>query len=166
MKPVIFAILCLLVVFSLNGPFSFAGENQEPERVKAKIKAAEKRIPKEAGVSGLIFFKTKKLKELKEFYMNRVGATLWMDQGDCQIFRKGNFLFGFCRRDKADLDALMTFFFDKKEKVDLIYRELKGIALSPPVMNKNYPIYNFFARDPEGRMIEFQYFTGDIDWTF
>lgn len=117
-------------------------------------------------MSGIIFFQTRKLKEMKEFYINRVGATLWMDQEDCLIFRKGHFLFGFCQRDTADLDALMTFFYDEKEKVDQIYEELKGIARSGPVMHKKYPIYNFFARDPEGRLIEFQYFTGSIDWTF
>ena len=36
-------------------------------------------------------------------------------------------------------------------------------ALDVPKDNPRYPIYNFFARDPEGRLIEFQMFTGEVD---
>ncbi len=174
MRAFAFSVFFFGVLFSLVGPCSVAMDSAGPKEMngeissdtKREIKSENKRVQKEAGVSGIVFFQTRKLKELREFYTTRVGATVWMDQGDCLILRKGNFLFGFCQRDKADLDALMTFFFDKKEKVDQAYEELKGIAMSPPVMHKKYPIYNFFARDPEGRMIEFQYFTGPIDWTF
>jgi catechol-2,3-dioxygenase len=102
----------------------------------------------EGGMSGIVFFNTQKLKQLKEFYINKIGCTMWMDQDDCVILRFGNMLIGFCQRDKADLDALITFFYEKKSDVD------------------RYPIYNFFAKDPEGRNIEFQYFTGPIDWDF
>ncbi len=117
-------------------------------------------------MSGIVFFKTRKLETLKEFYLQRVGAKLWMDQRDCVILRFGNMLFGFCQREKADLDTLITFFYPTKGEVDLAYREFQSTAVAPPEMNPNYPIYNFFARDPEGRMIEFQYFTCPIDWEF
>ena len=166
MKFFVSVTVVLLVLFIAMGPLSFACDNSHGNEVGNDLKSKSKKIQKEAGVSGIVFFQTRKLKELKAFYINRVGASVWMDQGDCLILRKGNFLFGFCQRDKADVDALMTFFYDKKEKVDQVYEEFKGIALSPPVMHKKYPIYNFFARDPEGRMIEFQYFTGPIDWIF
>lgn len=120
----------------------------------------------ENGISGIVFFKTKKLKELQEFYIKRVGAALWMDQGGCIILKFGNMLFGFCQRDSADLDALITFFYEKKEDVDKAYIAFKDTAQSAPKMNKKYNIYHFFAKDPEGRNIEFQWFAGSIDWSF
>lgn len=138
-----------------------ASETKDQKKGEGKMK-----LKPVGGISGIVFFKTQKLEELKDFYINQVGASMWMDQGDCAILRYGDFLFGFCRRDKADLDALITFFYEKKEDVDRAYAKFKDIAVSPPRMNPKYPIYNFFARDPEGRSIEFQYFTGAIDWTF
>lgn len=123
-------------------------------------------VKKEGGMSGIVFFNTQKLEALKTFYIKEVGASMWMDQGDCVILRFGNLLFGFCQRDKADLDALITFFYEKKEDVDHAYKKFKDVAVSAPKKNPNYPIYNFFAKDPEGRNIEFQYFTGPIDWKF
>ena len=125
-----------------------------------------KKQQQECGVSGIVFFKTRKLQELKVFYLEQVGCHLWMDQGNCLIFKFGNMLFGFCQRDKADLDALITFFYEHKSEVDRLYKKFKHIAVSPPEQNKKYPIYHFFAHDPEGRMIEFQYFTNTIDWDF
>ena len=60
---------------------------------------------REGSMCGIIFFKTQKLAELRNFYINKVGCELWMDQKDCLIFRAGNMLFGFCQPD--------SFFFDK-----------------------------------------------------
>ena len=91
-------------------------------------------------MSGIIFFKTQKLNLLKDFYINQVGCQLWMAQEDCIILKFGNMLFGFCQRDSADLDALITFFYEKKEAVDLAYEKFKSTAQAPPKMNpKNTP---------------------------
>jgi len=117
---------------------------------------------KDQKVSGIIFFKTKMLPELNKFYLNEVGCTLWMDQGGCQIFKAGNMLFGFCHRDEAELDGVITFFYPSKEGVDHKYKQFKSIALSPPKTTEKYRIYHFFAKDPEGRIIEFQYFLDPI----
>jgi predicted lactoylglutathione lyase len=134
--------------------------------VKGAAEVGPKKQQQECGVSGIVFFKTQKLQELKVFYLEKVGCQLWMDQGDCLIFKFGNMLFGFCQRDKADLNAMITFFYERKSEVDRVYKTFKKIAVSPPEQNKKYPIYHFFAHDPEGRMIEFQYFTNTIDWDF
>lgn len=115
---------------------------------------------------GIVFFKTQKLAELRDFYIRQVGCELWLEQADCLIFRSGNMLFGFCQREKADMEGLITFFYDRKERVDQAYEQFKALARTPPQMNKKYRIYHFFARDPEGRMIEFQYFADEIDWAF
>lgn len=109
-------------------------------------------------MSGIVFFGTQKLKELKKFYLDQVGCELWLDQRDCLIFRHGNFLLGFCQREQVEKQGIITFFYEKKEEVDRFYEKFKEVAISPPVMNKKYGIYQFFAPDPEGRKLEFQYF--------
>ncbi len=113
-------------------------------------------------VKGIIFFKTQMMEDLKSFYTDEVGCEIWMEQGGCVILKAGNMLFGFCQRDKADMDALITFFYDTKEEVDLKYEKFKKSALEKPAENLKYKIYHFFARDPEGRMIEFQHFLNPV----
>jgi hypothetical protein len=121
---------------------------------------------KEGGMCGIIFFKTQKLAELRDFYLHEVGCELWMDQKDCLIFKSGNMLFGFCQREQAETGGMVTFFYEKKKAVDKAYKKFKSIAISSPKMNEKYQIYHFFARDPEGRYVEFQYFDSKIDWNF
>ena len=117
-------------------------------------------------ITVVVFFATDRLEELAVFYTQRVGAELWMDQGDCRIFRHGQFLFGFCQRETAEACGILTFVYPDREGVDRMYEIFRDGALGAPHDNPRYPIYNFFARDPEGRMIEFQFFTGDPDWRF
>jgi nitroreductase len=113
-------------------------------------------------MSGIIFFKTKMLEKLKDFYTREIGCQIWLKQADCIIFKHDNLLFGFCQRDKADTDNMITFFFDSKKDVDSFYKKFKSVADSAPAFNKKYNIYQFFARDPEGRILEFQYFEHTI----
>ena len=75
-------------------------------------------------------------------------------------------LLGFCQRDKGNIDTLITFFYESPAGVDRAYVKFKERAKSKPKKHPKYPIYNFFATDPEGRPIEFQHFTGPIDWDF
>ena len=117
----------------------------------------------EAPMTGVVFFNTLQLDALTEFYTQRVGAELWMDQTDCRIFRHGQFLFGFCRREKAETCGIITFVHSDREGVDRMYEMFRDEAEAAPRNNPRYPIYNFFAHDPEGRSIEFQMFTGKVD---
>jgi nitroreductase len=96
--------------------------------------------------------------KLKEFYLYQLGCRLWLAQDDCIILRHGNLLFGFCEREKAQADGLLTFAFDSKEEVDRYYEKFNDVAESEPSLNSKYRVYNFFAKDPEGRRLEFQYF--------
>ena len=107
---------------------------------------------------GIVFFKTTSLDTLHTFYTSRVGCSLWLDQGACKIFRHGNMLFGFCRGDEKDQQGVITFFYPSRQKVDEMYEKLESIAIEAPGMNHKFHIYHFYARDPEGRLIEFQYF--------
>jgi len=113
---------------------------------------------KKKQTGGIIFFQTKKLDELADFYMNKIGCELWLDQGGCKIFQFENMLFGFCQRDNVDEQGMITFYYPSHEEVNQMYNQMKDIALSEPKDNPNYKIYHFFAKDPEGRNIEFQYF--------
>jgi len=115
-------------------------------------------------MTGVVFFKTVELEALTSFYTERVGAELWMDQGDCRILRHGQFLFGFCQREEPETCGILTFVYPDREGVDRMYELFKEEALDAPRDNPRYPIYNFFARDPEGRLIEFQMFTRELAW--
>jgi hypothetical protein len=73
---------------------------------------------------------------------------------------------GFCQRDQVPKGGLVTFFYPGRAQVDEQYEKFKSRAVAKPKLNPKYEIYHFFAHDPEGRMIEFQYFEGKIDWDF
>ncbi|MHA1616793.1 MAG: nitroreductase family protein [Candidatus Njordarchaeales archaeon] len=114
-------------------------------------------------MAGIIFFRTKNLSEIKNFYLNKIGMSVWLEQKDCTILRHGNLLLGFCEREEADTSGIITFFYREKSLVDEMYKKLKEIAITEPKINEKYRIYHFFAKDPEGRTIEFQTFLHDTE---
>lgn len=116
--------------------------------------------------SGIVFFNTTRLEDIKDFYIGQIGCELWIDQGNCAILRYGNLLVGFCAGKKSEPDVVITFFFESREGVNNQYQKFKSIAIAPPKENKKYRIYHFYALDPEGRSIEFQCFLHPIDWDF
>lgn len=109
-------------------------------------------------MSGIVFFKTENLNDIKLFYIEKIQCSLWMDQGDCVILQHGNFLIGFCERDSVDTQGMITFYYENKEAVDDMYEKFIDTADGAPRDNPKYPIYHFFCKDPEGRTLEFQYF--------
>lgn len=109
-------------------------------------------------MSGIVFMKTQRLSELKQFYTETLGCDLWLDQGGCIILRHGNLLFGFCSADTADTAGIITFFYPSPADVDAMHDRLGSTADGLPRRNDRYRIYQFFARDPENRVLEFQYF--------
>lgn len=116
--------------------------------------------------SGIVFFQTSQLDEVKDFYVGQIGCQLWIDQGSCAVLRYGNLLIGFCSGEQSEPSAVITFFYDSREEVDRQYQKFKALAISPPKENPKYRIYHFYARDPEGRSIEFQCFLHPINWDF
>lgn len=117
-------------------------------------------------MAGIVFFATRELDILDDFYRRVIGCTLWLDQGGCRIYQHGNFLLGFCQRDRIEIDGVITFFYPSDRDVDQMYQKLRESAEAAPVYNARYDIYHFFARDPEGRKVEFQCFRGTIDHVF
>ena len=109
-------------------------------------------------MSGIVFFRTRRLEEIREFYTRRAGMEVWLDQGDVSILKEGNLLVGFHQAERADLDGLITFFCPDRMAVDRMYERFAVEAKAPPRVNEKYRIYHFFAADPEGRGLEFQSF--------
>lgn len=113
-------------------------------------------------MAGIIFFTTSNYERIVDFYGNKLGLDIWMDQGGCSIFKSGNLLLGFCNREKSETEGCITIFYETKEDVDKAYERLKDIADGAPKNNPEYKIYHFWASDPEGRTLEFQSFNHDI----
>ncbi|WP_255169728.1 VOC family protein [Natrononativus amylolyticus] len=109
-------------------------------------------------MSGIVFFGTTALAETVAFYVDEVGAAVWLEQPDCTICRYDNLLFGFCERDRAETDGILTFVLESADAVDDAYDHLEAHAVEEPHENPRYEIYQFFAEDPEGRTVEFQTF--------
>ena len=111
---------------------------------------------------GIVFFRTTNINELTSFYTGRIGMAIWLRQEDCIILRHGNMLLGFCTRDEVENSGMITFFYKTRSEVDEMYDKLRDIATSKPIDNEKYDLYQFFAQDPEGRALEFQYFNSPV----
>ncbi|WP_458205384.1 VOC family protein [Haladaptatus sp. NG-SE-30] len=109
-------------------------------------------------MSSIVFFASESRAETVSFYTDRLGAEVWLKQPDCTILKYDNLLFGFCQRDSADTEGILTFVTDDREGVDRLYDELADCAREKPAGNPRYDIYHFFADDPEGRAVKVQTF--------
>jgi predicted lactoylglutathione lyase len=109
-------------------------------------------------VSAITFFATTDLERIVEFYVETVGAAVWLEQPDCTILKYDNQLLGFCEREQADTEGILTFVYSDREGVDEMHEKLADRARDDPHENETYDIYQFFADDPDGRAVEFQTF--------
>ena len=97
------------------------------------------------------------------FYRDVVGLKMVLDQGGCRIFGvAGEAFLGICqcREERSVSSDGVTFTF-VTQNVDHWYDRLcsAGIeTLGPPSRSDEFQIYRFFARDPEGHLLEFQRF--------
>lgn len=113
-------------------------------------------------MDGIVFFGTEQHDTVVEFY-TKLGATVWLEQPDCTILQAGSFRFGFCVRERADTDGIVTLVFKERTGVEDAYDRLGASADSPPRYNETYEIYQCFAADPEGRTVELQTFENGTD---
>ena len=91
----------------------------------------------------------------------------WVLQESCTILASDNQLLGFCGpADEPEIQGTITLFYPSRSAVDERYAELQGRALGPAKENPRFRIYQFFARDPEGRLLEFQYFDHEVPFDF
>ena len=111
---------------------------------------------------GIVFLRTAALEATKSFYLDHVGMQVWVEQPDITILRFANLLVGFHQQPEPDTNVVLTFFYDTREEVDSMYAQFSERATTQPKENTKYKIYNFFAKDPEGRTIEFQTFLHEL----
>lgn len=113
-------------------------------------------------LGGLVFLKTSNRESLVQFYMDRIGMDLWLEQPNITILSHGNMILGFhqitAEGEQPDLHGMYTFVYPSIEQVDAMYDKLQDIADDKPRYNERYRIYQFFAKDVEGRNLEFQAF--------
>lgn len=109
-------------------------------------------------MSGIVFFATERLERVIDWYTDRVGAEVWLEQPDCTILEYNGFRFGFCERTETDTCGILTFVFPDRTGVDAAHARVGDAAREAPHVNEKYDIYQFFAADPDGRTAEFQTF--------
>ncbi len=109
-------------------------------------------------MAGIQFHRTQDVSLMVEFYNKGIGMDLWFRQPGCMILKHGNLLLGFCQDDEKDTSGIITFFYRDKQQVDEMYARLKSSATSEPAERRKTDIYQFYAKDPEERTIEFQTF--------
>ena len=114
-------------------------------------------------MNGIVFFPTRDLGLIRNFYAAMLELPVWLNQDSCIIFKAGNQLLGFCEGESSEICGSITFFFDCREQVDNAYSKLKNIAKNAPRKNPKYNIYHFWATDPEGRSLEFQCFERQLE---
>ena len=97
------------------------------------------------------------------FYAETIGLTQALDQGGCRIFQTSptGFL-GICRarpgRHVEPKGVVVTFV---TPDVDAWHRHLIAQGITPegtPTRSNAFNVYCFFARDPNGYLLEFQTF--------
>ncbi|MFC6953861.1 VOC family protein [Halorubellus litoreus] len=114
-------------------------------------------------MSGIVFFGCEDYESTAEFYVEEVGAEVWLEQSACTILRYDNLLFGFCASDETETDGVLTFVTEDREGVDAFYERFADRARGEPEVNEAFDIYQFFATDPDGRKMEFQTFLHETD---
>lgn len=112
------------------------------------------------------FIYTADLDATSHFYGVLMGFPLVHDQGACRIYKScDNSFIGFCKKAEPPKigDVILTFVTDD---VDAYYERLNAAdveIVKSPQHNDDYAIYHFFARDPNGYLVEVQCFD-DPGW--
>ena len=116
----------------------------------------------EGQMRGGCFLKTLNREKMVDFYSSKIGMKVWLEQPNTTIMSFGNLLIGWHQSETdVDLCGMYTFVYPSKEEVDQMYSIMEESADGPPRFNPRYQIYQFFAKDPEGRALEFQAFLHD-----
>lgn len=114
----------------------------------------------------ITFFYTHNLNASTEFYEQKLGFELWLDQGTCRIYTvSSSGYLGLCQASETSTPPadkqLGVIFTLITQQVDEWFEYLKerGIEFEkPPTLNEKYNIYHCFLRDPSGYLIEIQRF--------
>jgi catechol 2,3-dioxygenase-like lactoylglutathione lyase family enzyme len=119
----------------------------------------------------ITFLHTDKLEETAVFYENVLQLPLVLDQGVCRIYACADAAYlGFCQslsqeagNQASTAGIILTLV---SHEVDAWYEYLLAHQVpieKPPTLNQKINIYQLFARDPNGYLIEIQTFL-DPSW--
>lgn len=114
----------------------------------------------------ITFLPTTDLEKTKEFYGQVLNMPIALDQGQCVIFRVGEYgYWGFCEKEDTGIlnpDAIcLTLVVETPEEVDDWHEYLMESNIQVkrnPQYTPQYKIYNGFYLDPMGYTIEIQAF--------
>jgi catechol 2,3-dioxygenase-like lactoylglutathione lyase family enzyme len=114
----------------------------------------------------ITFLMVKDLGATADYYERVLGMPLAVDQGSCRIYQVvGQAYVGFCERPESADSARNVILTLVTPDVDAWYERLKGLGVhleKPPAVNPRYGIYHFFARDPDGYLVEIQRFLDPV----
>ena len=115
----------------------------------------------------IVFLPTNDLRATIHFYQNLLKLKLFIDQGDCVIFKScENGYIGFCKRPVNIVEGKIVLTLIV-ENVDLAFETLTSegiIQATTPTKNPKYRIYHFFITDPNGYLVEIQNFLDEVIW--
>lgn len=114
-------------------------------------------------IDAIHFYKVRNLNNVRAFYGDLLGLSLYKDQEVCLIYDlNGHGKVGFCTHhpESHPASTCITFVYATREEVDACYQKLKDELgpLKPPTLNPRFNIYHFFVKDLEGLTVEFQVF--------
>jgi len=133
-----------------------AGGAPAPRRPAARTASAP------AVTQQVTFLDTRDLARTADFYERILGLRLARDQGTCRIYHVSDGAYiGFCQKNDVPAEPrgiVVTLVTDAVDEM-CAHLERHGVELiKEPADNPPYRIYNAFARDPNGYVIEIQRF--------
>jgi catechol 2,3-dioxygenase-like lactoylglutathione lyase family enzyme len=110
--------------------------------------------------SAIHFYGTMDLKKCYDFYVNKLGFSLYKDQGSCHIYQLTDTSFlGFCEHlpvINQERSPIITFVVDD---VWTVYHDWKQwLIIEEPSISQKFQIEHFFTKDPNGYTLEVQRF--------
>ncbi|MCG3220353.1 MAG: VOC family protein [Candidatus Heimdallarchaeota archaeon] len=113
----------------------------------------------------IIFLRTNKMKETREFYEEILKFPIALEQQRCIVYNVGEYGFwGFCETEnepKNPEEVVLTLVVDSEEDVIDWYNflQIKDVRVKhPPKETPEYKIFNAFYIDPNGYLLEIQAF--------
>lgn len=106
------------------------------------------------------FYGTKDLAKCHDFYVNKLGFSLYKDQGLCHIYQLTNSSFiGFCSHIPVICDERSPIITLVVQDVWSAYHSLKSwMEIEEPTISRKFQIEHFFTQDPNGYTLEVQRF--------
>ena len=112
-------------------------------------------------IQQVTFVYVSNLEESDAFYQGILGFTLALDQGSCRIYQVTPTAFiGICTGKKVDdkQGVIITFVSDDLDSWHTHLVQHDVVIEKAPAFNEKYNISHLFCRDPDGYLVEIQFF--------